>query len=767
MSIGTSPYRVDAPGKVTGAALFPGDLTRPQLLHAKVLFSNQPHARMVRLDTSAATAVPGVIAIFTAVDVPVNEYGLTEFDQPVLVGVNATGRSPVPSDVSRWEGDQVAIIVAETEAAAALARERIEIEWEQLPIVPDVDTAVRDEVLLHPEHPSQSNVYHHYKIRKGDMAAGWAAADVIIEGEYILPNQEHAYLQPEAALSYVDEEGRVTVEIAGQWTHEDQAQIAHALDLPPEQIRIIYPAIGGAFGGREDMSLQIVMALASWKLHQRGETRPIRCVWSREESIIGHHKRHRARAKTRWGATKEGKITAVEAEVYMDAGAYNYTSNKVLGNFHLTVGGPYEIPNAHIDSYTVYTNSVPGGAFRGFGAPQGCFVAESQMNKLAEALGMDPVELRLNNCYREDSIGITQTPLPAGVSLPQVIEACAVKAGWRVSGDQVSGVKSENNQSPNLAVSSPPISQSPFQSLPPNPATLRFGRGFACAYKNIGYSFGFPERCEATIELYGAGSVERVVLKHSAAEVGQGTHTALRQMAATAVGVPLEMVELVMSDTAVTGDSGSVSASRMTWMAGNAIQLAAADAKQHWTDEDRPAVGQARFTPPATQPLHPETGHATPNFAYGYVAECVDLAVDIETGHIHLLRVVCADDVGKAINPQLIEGQIEGGVVQALGYAVTEELVVKDGRTLNPRFSTYLIPGVRDIPDEVESVILEIPDPRGPWGVRGMAEMPFIPLAAAIASALHDATGIWFDEIPLTPVKVATRLRQPNNKEKG
>ncbi|HUM70545.1 MAG TPA: molybdopterin-dependent oxidoreductase, partial [Chloroflexota bacterium] len=265
--------------------------------------------------------------------------------------------------------------------------------------------------------------------------------------------------------------------------------------------------------------------------------------------------------------------------------------------------------------------------------------------------------------------------------------------------------------------------------------------------------------------LYGAGNIERVVLKHAAAEVGQGTHTALRQMAATAVGVPLEMVELVMSDTAVTGDSGSVSASRMTWMAGNAIQLAAAAAKQEWTDEDRPAIGHARFTPPATEPLHPETGHATPNFAYGYVAECVDLAVDVETGHIHLLRVVCADDVGKAINPRLIEGQIEGGVVQALGYAVTEELVVKDGRVLNPRFSTYLIPGVRDIPDAVESVILEIPDPRGPWGVRGMAEMPFIPLAAAIAAALHDATGVWFNEIPLTPVKVAARLREQLKKE--
>jgi CO/xanthine dehydrogenase Mo-binding subunit len=230
-------------------------------------------------------------------------------------------------------------------------------------------------------------------------------------------------------------------------------------------------------------------------------------------------------------------------------------------------------------------------------------------------------------------------------------------------------------------------------------------------------------------------------------------------MAAEALGVDLDIVELVASDTATSGDSGSVSASRMTWMAGSAIRLAAAEALEKWVNEERPAKAQVRFTPPTTQAMDPDTGKAVPNFAYGYVAECVDLAVDIETGHITIQRVVCADDVGKAINPQLIEGQIEGAIVQAYGYAVTENLQVKDGRVLNPRLSTYLIPGIRDIPETVDSVILEIPDPRGPWGVRGMAEMPFIPLAPAIAAALHDATGIWFNEIPLTPGKVAAKLQ--------
>ena len=760
MALGSSDYKIDAPGKVTGATLYPADTrsVRDNFLHAKVLFSNQPHARMVSMDLSVAEAVEGVIAILTAKDVPVNEYGLTLFDQPVLVGLGGRG-SKVASDVSRWEADHVAVVVAESETAAQKAAELIKIEWEALPILPDMDAAMSSETLIHPEDGQKSNVYYQMKIRKGDMTVGWEAADVVIEGTYEVPYQEHAYLQPEAALSYVDEQGRVTVEIAGQWTHEDQEQIAHALDLPLEQVRVIYPAIGGAFGGREDMSLQIVMALAAWRLHQRGESRPIRTQWSREESIIGHHKRHRAKVHTKWGATAEGRITAVEADVYLDAGAYNYTSNKVLGNFHLTVGGAYEIPNARIDSYCVYTNSVPGGAYRGFGAPQGAFVGENQMNKLATALQMDPVELRLKNCLREESQQITQVPMPPGVSLPQVIEACAKAGNWTAAPHPQPLSLGERG----VQVSAPSPLPAPFrafQSLPPSGDAIRYGHGFACAFKNVGFSYGFPERCEATIELYGGAQIERVVCRHAGADVGQGAHTAFRQMAAAAVGISVKKVEMIVSDTAETGDSGSASASRLTFMAGNAIKEAAEKALKQWNDEERPAIGHTRFTPRSTVSLDYATGKGDGNITFGYVAQSVELAVDIETGHIHVERVICANDVGKAINPNLIEGQIEGGVVQAHGYALTENLQVREGRILNPRFSTYLIPGILDIPEEVQSVILEIPDPQGPWGARGMAEMPFIPLAPAITAALHDATGVWFDEIPLTPGKVVAKLRE-------
>ena len=388
-----------------------------------MVFSGRPHARMVSMDTGAAEATPGVVAVFTAADVPVNEYGLTMFDQPVMVGLGGTGRSQVAADISRWDADQIAIVVAETRDAADGAAERIDVEWEDLPVVGDLDAALTGEVLVRPDLHPESNVYVTYRLRKGDVAEGWQQAEVVIEGTYEVPYQEHAYLQPEAAVSSIDEAGRITVAIAGQWTHEDQEQIAHALDLPPEQIRVIYPAIGGAFGGREDMSLQIVMALASWRLADRGEHRPIRCQWSREESMVGHHKRHRGRVQARWGATADGRVVVAEATCHLDAGAYNYTTNKVLGNLHLCVSGPYEIPNLAVDSHGVLTNAVPGGAFRGFGAPQGAFVAETQMNKLAERLGIDPVELRLRNMPpgrldRADRHGDAPGREPAGGDRP-------------------------------------------------------------------------------------------------------------------------------------------------------------------------------------------------------------------------------------------------------------------------------------------------------------------------------------------------------------
>ncbi len=737
-SVGESVQRIDAVGKVTGEALYPGDVNLPQQAYMKILFSNRAHAEIRSIDTRQAEALEGVIAVFTAKDVPVNEYGLSMPDQPVLCG---PGSSKPYAERVRFIGDQVALVIAESEEIATLARDMIVVEYADLEVVTDPLQAMEPgAILLHPER--DSNVFCHYRIRKGDVAAAFESADVIVEDTYRTPVQEHAYLQPEAGLGYIDEEGRVTVIVAGQWAHEDQEQIAHALDLPLDQIRVIYPAIGGAFGGREDMSVQIVLALAAWRLHQRGVNRPVKIVWSREESIIGHHKRHPYIIHTRWGATREGKLVAAEVQLVADGGAYSYTSTKVLGNATLMCTGPYKIPNVKVDGYAVYTNNLPNGAFRGFGGPQAAFSAELQVSRLAEKLGVDPIEFRMRNLLDEGDLLSVGSPLPKGVSIKQVVARCAEAAGWRQ--DKVRGWYFSRSTDCNVAGQ-------------PN---LRRGLGFACAFKNVGFSFGAPERCWASIELHGDSEIDRAVLYHAGADCGQGAHTVFAQVAAEALQLPIDRIQLVLSDTATSETSGSASASRMTFMAGNAIRGAADLALAKWHNEERPAKATCMYRPPRTTPLDPETGKSEPNFAYGYVAEAVEVEVDIETGQVKLRLVICADDVGKAINPQQVRGQIEGAVVQAAGYALMENFIQEQGRVVTRTLSTYLIPTVLDIPERVESLILEYPDPIGPYGARGMGEMPYLPLVPATVAAIHSATGIWFTDFPLTAERVLERLDQ-------
>jgi CO/xanthine dehydrogenase Mo-binding subunit len=723
--IGQPINRIDARGKVIGETLYPGDINMPNQAYMKILFARRPHAIIRSIDTSEADALPGVIATFTAKDVPVNEYGLIYNDQPVLCG---PGSSKPYTDRVRFIGDQVALVVAEGEDIAAKARELIKVKYEDLPVITDMVKAMQeDAILLHPDRGS--NIFCHYCIRKGKVEEAFDNSDVIIEGEYHTPSQEHAYLQPEAGLGYVDDECRITVQVAGQWTHEDQQQVAHALNLPLEEVRVIYPAIGGAFGGREDMSVQIVLALATWRLHQRGIDRPIKIIWNREESIIGHHKRHPYILKTRWGASKEGKILAAEVEVIADGGAYAYTSTKVLGNATLMCTGPYEIPNVKVDSYAVYTNNLPNGAFRGFGGPQGAFAAETQMNRLAEKLGMDRVEIRQKNVLTEGAFLSVGTPLPKGVTIGKVVERCGIE-----------------------------VSQSKISNQASSKPHLLRGTGFACAFKNVGFSFGAPEQSIATVEIHGGAEIEQIILRHAGADVGQGAHTVMVQMAAETLGMPIEKIRLITSDTASTGDSGSASASRMTFMAGNSIKGACELALVKWNAEERPAIATYQYRPPRTTPLDPQTGKSEPNFAYGYVAQGVTLEVDVETGLIRILEVISVNDVGRAVNPLNVKGQIEGGVVQASGYAILENFIQRDGFVLTPLLSTYLIPTVQDVPDTVKSVILEYPDPIGPYGARGMAEMPFLPLAPALIDALHQATGVWFFEFPLTPERVLRGL---------
>ncbi len=730
-SLGKSIARFDVKDKATGAALYPGDFNRPNQLYMKVLFSDRPHAIVKAIDTSEAEAMAGVIAVLTARDVPVNEYGLGIADQPVLCG---PGSSKPYADRVRFVGDQVALVVAESNEIADAARKKIKVNYEDLPLVTEMENALKDQTLLHPDR--ETNLMLHYKIRHGDVEEAFKKCDVIVEGEYRTPMQEHAYLQPEAGISYYDEEGRITVVVAGQWAHEDREQIAHSLGLPEEKIRVIYPAIGGAFGGREDMSVQIVLALATMRLHERGIDRPVKIIWTREESIIGHHKRHAYKLWAKWGATKDGKVLAAKVDILADGGAYMYTTNKVQGNATLMCSGPYEIPNVYVDSRSVYTNNIPGGAFRGFGGPQGAFEAEMQMNHLAEALGMDPVELRMRNLIDDDSILSVNTKPPKGVTIKSVMASCAERSGWQ---------KTEDGW------------QRP--ALMPGEGVVKRGRGVACGYKNVGFSFGYAENSTAILDLYGDQEIEKAVLHHAGADVGQGAHTVLRQIVAEELNIPVEKVEMIGSDTGFSGNAGSSSASRMTFMGGNAVLGAAKLALKKWQEtDDRPLTVEYKYLAPPTQPYDQETGESYPNVSYGYVAETVELEVDTETGEIHLLKILCADDVGRAINPMQVEGQIEGALIQAAGYTILENFIQKDGKVLTNMLSNYLIPTVLDIPDEVESVILEFAEPNGPYGARGMAEMPYLPLAPAIMAAMHDATGVWFHEFPLTPERVLRGL---------
>ncbi len=732
--IGASLPRPDAVGKVTGGARYPGDLVQPGMLHLQVVFAGRPHARIVRIDAEAARRQPGVVTVLTAADVPVNAYGLIEADQPLLCG-----------DVVRFEGDKVALVAGETPEAAQAGAAAVTVVYEDLPAVTDPRAALAPGApLVHPERGS--NLLLHVPIRKGDTAGAFATADVTLTGEFSTSWQEHAFLQPEAGIAFLDDDGRVVVETAGQWLHEDRRQIAAVLGLAEDRVVVRYAVIGGAFGGREDLSVQGLLALAAWTLR-----RPVAIVWSREESMIAHHKRHPMRVRCRWGATRDGRITAVESEVVADGGAYASTSAEVVKIATLFGSGCYEVPNITADGYAVYTNNIPSGAFRGFGAPQAQFAAEVMVTRLAHALGIDPVEIRRRNLYRERSLEPTQQALPPGVSIRETLERCVEEAASRFGGDGDHRAPVTDGAGERLAAEN--------RRLPPDRSHLRRGVGIACGIKNVGYSFGFPEQATATVELYGRGEVERAVVRVGAADVGQGSHLALRQIAAAALAIAPERIELVTDDSSLAPNAGSASASRLTLMAGRAVENAATEALERYADSDDQRVeATVQYRPPATTALASGTGAGRPNYCYGYAAQAVEVEVNLLTGQVRVGTIISVHDVGRAINRQGVEGQIEGCLAQALGYALMEDFRVHDGRVLTPYLSTYLLPTALDMPTEIVPVILELADPNGPFGARGVAEMPLVPLLPAIAAAIHDATGIWLSEQPFTPERVLAAL---------
>ncbi len=754
--IGAPLPRPDALDKVTGAARYPADLVRPDMLHLQVVFAGRPHARICAIDTSAALHYPGVVAVLTANDVPYNAYGLIDADQPILC-----------ADRVRFEGDKVALVAAESSQAARAGAQLVAVAYEDLPVVSDPHAALAANApLLHPQ--LGTNQLCHFPIRKGDAARALAEADIVLEDTFTTSWQEHAFLQPESGVAFIDERGRVVVETAGQWLHEDRRQIAQMLQVTEERVIIRYATIGGAFGGREDLSIQHLLALASWKLQ-----RPTALIWTREESIIGHHKRHPFTIHCRWGAKKDGTITAAEIELLADGGAYASTSVEVVKAATLLATGSYEIPNISADGYAVYTNNIPCGAFRGFGAPQAQFPCEVMVTRLAHALDLDPIEIRRRNIYREGSLEPTQQALPPGVSALPVLERCVEEARTRL----LQYPQTDQRKREHLASSPTPSDTShssgtmremsrgfaPGYGKPrqhPEPHVRR-GIGIACGIKNVGYSFGYPDQSTATVEVYGAAELERAVVLVGAADVGQGTHLALRQIVAEALGLPQAQIAMICNDSSEAPSAGSASASRLTFMAGNAVKQAALAARERWNlTDDYQASATVNYHAPVTTALDPVSHSARPNYCYGYSAQAVELEVNLLTGQVQVLRVISVHDVGKAINIQQVTGQIEGCLAQALGYTLLEHFQMRDGHILTSHLGAYLLPTVLDMSIDMIPIVLELADPEGPYGARGMAEMPLVPFAPAVASAIHDATGIWLTQLPMTPERVLTAITQ-------
>ncbi len=720
--IGERLLRHDAVPKVTGEFEYASDLSAPGMLWGDTLRSPHAHAHIVSVDLSNALSLPGIHAVLTHADVPGSKhYGLEFADQPVLA-----------VDRVRYVGEPVVVVAAEHPEQAKRALDAVVVEYAPLEPVVDMERALEQEP-LHPNRPTMGhgyrddprpNVVRHLVIRHGDPDA---PGDVVVTGTYELGIQDQAFLGPESGLAVPDGEGGVDVYVATQWLHVDRDQVAPCLGLRPEQVRIHLAGVGGAFGGREDLSMQIHGALLA--LHT---SRPVKMVYDRAESFTGHVHRHPARIRCEHRATREGRLTCVRMRILLDGGAYASSSTAVASNAACFALGPYRVDNALIESTAVYTNNPPCGAMRGFGAVQTCFAGEAQMDLLAAELEIDPVELRTLNALEPGDTLPTGQLITGSLPTREVIRRAAA-----------------------LPLPEP-------EELPREPVRLpggagnttrgegvRRGVGFALGFKNICYSEGFDDFCTARVVLRADGSA---VVHSAAAEVGQGVVGVMLQVARTELGT--DDVSLAPHTTAAVGSAGSASASRMTWMAAGAVRDACRAALEQ---RERQAGGDVDvervYRHPRTTPLDPETGQITgerAHVALAVAAMRIVVEVDVELGLTRVVWVGTAQDVGKAVNPLAVEGQIEGGIAQGLGLAVMEELVTRDGEILNASFTDYLIPTALDMPP-VDIELIEVPEPDAPYGAKGVGEPPTVVSTAAILSALRDATGRPLTRVPVRP----------------
>ena len=727
--VGESILRSDAVPKTKGEFAFSSDLEAPGMLWGHTLRSPHAHALIRAIDISRALAASGVHAVLTHADVPgAKTYGLEIPDQPVLA-----------IDRVRYYGEPVAVVAAESPEEARRAAAAIEVAYEELPPVSDPELATEQEP-LHPDRPTaghgfredpRPNVVRSMAIRHGDPDV---EGDVTVTGVYEVGTQDQAFLGPESGLAVPDGEGGVDIYVATQWIHVDRDQVAPCLALAPEQVRVHLAGVGGAFGGREDMSIQIHAAMLA--LHTG---RPVKMVYNREESFTGHVHRHPAKIWAEHRATRDGRLVAVHARILLDGGAYASSSTAVLANACCFAAGPYNVENVLVDGTCVYTNNPPCGAMRGFGAVQGCFAHEAQMDKLAAALDIDPVELRLLNALKPGDTLPTGQLITGSLPVAEVIRRCAEL--------------------------DPPAAE----ELPREPVRLpggtgnttrgegvQRGTGFAVGMKNICFSEGFDDYAAARVRLFtsATGGLSAEVLC-AAAEVGQGVTDVIAQVARQELGID-EVVVTTPSTTGV-GSAGSSSASRMTWMAAGAVRLACQEAlaERERTGADVDVERVYRHLP--TFPLDPETGQVLgerAHVAFACAAMKVVAEVDVELGLTRIVWIGTAQDVGKALNPLAVHGQIEGGTAQGIGLALMEEIQTTGGLITNASFTDYLIPTALDVPP-IDAVLVEDPEPDGPYGLKGVGEPPTVVSTAAVLSALRDATGRELARVPVRPDDIA------------
>ena len=766
--VGTSPVRPDGKGKVTGEFAYGSDLWMDDMIWGVTLRSPHPYARIRSVAIGEALATAGVYAVLLSDDVPgQNAYGLEHADQPVLA-----------AGVVRYAGEPVALVAADHPEIARIAASKIAVDYEVLEPLTDAVAALEPAAPhLHPG----GNLVRHLKIRKGDPAPH---ADVAVTGTYEIGMQDQAFLGPEAGLAVPDGTGGVDLFVSTQFLHVDQQQVCAALGLPPDRVRLTLAGVGGAFGGREDLSMHVHACLLA--LHTG---KPVKMMYSREESFFGHVHRHPALITYEHGANLDGALVYVRASIHLDGGAYASTTSAVVGNAGTMGAGPYVVPNVHIDAYGVYTNNPPCGAMRGFGSVQAAFGYEAQMDKLAAALGMDAVEFRCRNAMEQGSTGPTgqviDSPAPVAEMLRRVEQMPLPPAGGQGAEPPAGGQGAE-----------PPAQAAPdLRHLPGGVGNTTHGEGisrgigYAVGYKNVGFSEGFDDYSTARIRLEVVAGEPVVTVHTAAAEVGQGLVTIEQQICRTELGV--SNVIIVPKDTAI-GSAGSTSASRQTYVTGGAIKSACeiirerlfkkiadrlgpattalrlAD-NQVWSDAAEPAgtiadfAGDEAFEETVqwrhrpTEPIDPETGQGFAHVQYAFAAHRAVVDVDADLGLVKVVALDCAQDVGVAMNPQAVAGQIQGGSAQGLGLAIMEEIQVRDGLIRNPSFTDYLIPTILDVPP-MRIDVLEYPDPHAPYGLRGVGEPPTISAGPAIVAAIRAATGLDLTRVPVKPEDITGTL---------